>query len=133
MSMYDGKVMDSDLDAFKNSSVVQTASIVFNGVLGAGARMTRTSAPLPVTSPDFAQILFDNSYYHAGKYKSMQLELQTLVHESTFGSEIVCVLSLIVSGNQVYLQGDLISPYGSSVNLDTCTITFRYIPYEATL
>jgi hypothetical protein len=133
MSIYDGKIMDSDLSAFKNSGVVRTASITFSGSVGAGASVSRETPGLSVASPDFAQILFDNSYYHSGKWKSMALELQTLLHENTSPSELVIVLGLRVVGSQVFIRGDMFNPYSYSINIDAVTINFRYMPYEATI
>jgi hypothetical protein len=132
MSQYDDKLIDSDLDAFKNSGAIQTASLNFGGSVGAGSEMVRT-AQLVLPSIDFYQILFDSSTKHSGKFKSMQIGPYTLVHESTRDSELGVDLTVIVTGNIITIRGSLFNPYDTSVNLDSTTLNFRYIPYEATI
>lgn len=132
MSVYDNSLTNSDLDAFKNSGEVQTASVTFSGNLGAGLRSTLTSTPLAVTSPDFAQFLFDNSQKHSGKFKNIMLERYTMVRESTSLSELVCELAIISTGTLVSFSASLFNPYAITVALQTTTINFKYIPYEAT-
>lgn len=133
MSIFDNDIMNSDLDAFKNSGAIRTASFTFSGVIGAGQAASRTTSPITVESPDFAQILFDNSAYHSGKFKNVALELDTMVHETTMGSDLGIVLSSRVVGNQIFIQGDMFNPYNVPVTLSSTTINFQYIPYEATL
>ncbi|UOF80552.1 hypothetical protein [Caudoviricetes sp.] len=132
MSIYDNSLMDSDLDAFKNAGAIQTTSITMSGVIGAGQRYTVESARLTVTSPDFAQFLFDSSTKHSGKFKNLILEQYTMVYESTNLSELTCGLEVRVSGNQIYFVANMFNPYAIAVTLQTTTFNFRYIPYEAT-
>lgn len=132
MTDYSKSMINSDLDAFKNSGAVLTAAISFGGAIGAGSEHVRT-AQITVASPDFAQILFDSSTKHSGKFKSLQLSPYTMIHESTRDSELGCDLTIIVSGNIVTLRGSVFNPYDTTVSLDATTINFRYIPYEATI
>lgn len=132
MSVYDGEVFNSDLDAYKNSGQIRTGSIVFSGNVGAGAAYVATTFITLASIPDLTQILFDNSVQHSGKYKNLILEGNTLVHESTNNSVLTVTLSARVSGNVVQLRGDGFNPYSVTVSIDSTTINFRYIPYEAT-
>jgi hypothetical protein len=132
MSIYDEALINSDLDAFKNSGAIQTASATLSGNLGAGQRVTATTTPITVTSPDFAQFLFDNSQKHSGKFKNIVLEQYTMVYESTNLSELTCELAIIITGTQVSFSASLFNPYAVTVALQSTTINFRYIPYEAT-
>lgn len=132
MSIYDNNLMNSDLDAFKNSGTIQAASATLSGNLGAGQRLTVTTTPITVTSPDFAQFLFDSSTKHSGKFKNIVLEQVTMVYESTNLSELTCELAIIITGTQVSFSASLFNPYAITVALQSTTINFRYIPYEAT-
>lgn len=131
MSGYDESLINSDLDAFKHEGVVRTAAVTLSGSLGAGARTTQT-ATLTIPNPDFSQFLFDNDQKHSGKFKNLSLEGITMVNETTSPSELTCGLNVSISGDQVVLSATLFNPYSGSVNLQTTTINFRYIPYEAT-
>ena len=132
MSIYDKALINSDLDAFKNSGELQTTSLTIGGDLDFGARLTVTSAPITITSPDFAQFLFDNSQKHPDKFKNLLLEQNTAIYESTTPGELTCELTIIVSGNQISFSATLFNPYASLVTLQDTTINFKYVPYEAT-
>lgn len=132
MSQYDNSLIDSDLDAFKNSGVIQTASITFSGNVAAGAQVDRTSTPFSLAEADLAQILFDNSAKHSGKFKNLQLVPFTMVLENTFASELGVDLRTVVSNGQIYVVGSLFNPYSSVIALQSTTINFRFIPFEAT-
>lgn len=133
MSKYDKHLLNSDLDAFKNSGVIQTASLTFSGVLGGGAIMTQNSGIITVPSPDLMTILFDNSFYHSGKFKNLSLELgSTSVEETTTPGVLIAVIDAKVSGNTIQMVGKLFNPYATPVNLSSATINFRFVPYEAT-
>jgi hypothetical protein len=132
MNIYSGQTTNSDVDAFKNSGVIQSASVTFSGVLTSGQMITLQTTPITATSPDFAQFLFENSAKHSGKFKNIAMEGITMVFESTNGSELACDLNVIISGDQIKFSATLFNPYAISVNLQTTTLTFRYIPYEAT-
>lgn len=133
MSNYDNQVFNSDLDAYKNGGQVRTTSITFSGTVGAGAAYSAVSPVLTLDqTPDIAEILFDNSVMHSGKFKRLPLEQVTLVNETTFGSQLTIVLTIRIVGNTIQLRGDGFNPYSSAVNLQAMTVNFRYIPYEAT-
>lgn len=132
MSIYDNQVTNSDLDAFKNAGVVQTTSVNFSGSLGSGQRLTVNAAPLTATSPDFAQILFDNSSKHSGKFKNLVLEQITMILETTNNVELACQIFIKVSGIQVLISASLFNQAAGAVTLQNTTLNFRYIPYEAT-
>lgn len=131
MSIYDNQLLNSDLDAFKNSGSIQTASLSFSGSLSAGQMITLQTTPLDVTSPDFAQFLFDNSVKHPGSFKNLVLEGITLIGENTFTSDLACDLNVIVDNNKIKFTATLFNPYSSSITLQNTTLNFRYIPYEA--
>lgn len=132
MSAYDNHLLNSDLDAFKNSGVIKDASLTFSGTVGAGAEQIQQTT-ITVENPDYAQILFDNSNKHSGRFKSMQIVAYTLVFESTNGSELGVDLTLRISGSQVTVHGRLFNPYSIPVALQSTTINFKYIPYEGTI
>lgn len=133
MSKYDKQLMNSDLDAFKNSGIVQTASFTFSGVLGGGAIMTQSSAIITVPSPDFMTIIFDNSVQHSGKFKNINLETgQTAINETTTPGIVLAIIDAKVSGNTIQMIGTIFNPYATPVTLQVTTINFRFMPYEAT-
>lgn len=129
---YINHIFNSDLDAFKQSGF-SNSSITFSGALGAGAELFVDTPAIVISSVDYSQILFDNSFYHPGRYKNLSLENATMINETTFGSQLQCNVSLIVSGSTVKLRGYLNNPYGSVVNMSTTTINFKFIPYQATI
>lgn len=132
MSIYDNEVFNSDVDAYKNSGQIRTASLTFGGSVGAGAAYSATTSLALTDIPDLTQILFDNNVQHSGKYKNLVLEGITLVHESTRNSYLTIVLSARINGNTIELRGDGFNPYNGAVVIDSTTLNFRYIPYEAT-
>lgn len=132
MSIYDKALINSDLDAFKNTGIIQTSSLQISGGVDAGARLTVTSTPITATSPDFAQFLFDNDQKHLNKFKNILLEQNTLIYETTTASELTCQLAIIIGNGQVSFSASLFNPYASLVTLQDTTINFRYVPYEAT-
>lgn len=133
MSKYDKDIFNSDLDAFKHSLDPQTASVTFSGTMGAGAEIDLATTPITVDNLDFSQVLFDNSYYHNGRYRNLSLENATMVNETTNGSQLQCNVGMKVNGNQIQLTATLQNPYSVAVNLSTTTIHFLYIPYQSTL
>lgn len=132
MSIYDDNIFNSDLDTFKQSGIRAT-SVTFSGVLGAGAELVLNSDTLELDNLDFTQVLFDNGYYHPGRYRNLALENATMVLETTFGSELQCNVNQLVSNNTVTFQARIFNPYSSAVNLQSTTITFLYTPYQATI
>lgn len=129
---YIGDIFNSDLDTFKQKGF-ETVSVTFAGVLGAGAQKNLNSEPISIDSLDFTQILFDNSYYHPGRFRNLSLENATMVLETTNGSELQCNVNQLVSGNTITMQAVMFNPYSVAVNLQPTTITFIYIPYQATI
>lgn len=132
MSKYDNQIFNSDLDAFKNSGNILDAQLIFSGSVAGGGQMQKETT-IEVENPDFAQLIFDNSAKHSGKFKNVIMERMTMAHENTNGSELGINFYLKVSGNTVTIGGLLFNPYATSVTLQTTTVNFRYIPYEATL
>lgn len=133
MSKYDKHLLNSDLDAFKNSGVIQTASLTFSGTLGGGAIMTQTSGAITVPSPDLMSIFFDNSVQHSGKFKNLSLETgSSAVNETTTPGILFAVIDAQVSGNTIQMVAKLFNPYATPVNLQSTTFNFRFVPYEAT-
>jgi len=129
---YVNDVFNSDLDAFKQSGI-QTASVTFSGSVAAGGEVVLTTSPLTLNNLDFSQILFDNSFYHPGRYRNMALENATMINETTRGSQLQCNVAQVVNGNTIQLTATLFNPYDGAVTLSTTTINFLYIPYQATL
>lgn len=129
---YQGDIFNSDLDTFKQSGV-ETASVTFSGTVAAGAEQVLSTTPIALDSLDFTQILFDNSYRHSGYYRNLSLENATMIHENTMSSELQCNISQLVVGDTVTLKARIQNPYSSTVTLQTTTITFKYIPYQATI
>lgn len=133
MTDYSNKLIDSDLDAFKNSGAIVNASLTFSGSVGAGAEQVQATTITLADVPDFYEILFDSSTKHSGKFKSLRIAPFSLIHESTRDSELGVDLTVIVAGNTITIRGSLFSPYDAPVTLDTTTFNFRYIPYESTI
>lgn len=131
-NQYDDIMMDSDLDAYKNSDEIKTGSINFSGSIGAGAEVSQNATPFSVDDLDISEILFDNSVQHSGQFKSLRIVPFTMVHESTNDSYLGVDLRVVVQGDTITLGGTLFNPYDVPVTLDSTTINFRYIPYEAT-
>lgn len=129
---YQNDIFNSDLDAFKQSGIL-TDSITFSGTLGAGQESLLNTAPHTINALDFAQVLFDNSYYHPGRFRNVSLENATMVNETTRGSQLQCNVSQLVNGNTIQFVGTVFNPYNVPVNLSTTTINFQYVPYQATL
>lgn len=133
MANYDKKLFDSDLDAFKNSGVILSSSLTFSGTLGGNGIQTQVSTPVIIPEPDLVKILFDNSIQHSGRFKDLALESGlTSVHESTTPTDLTAVLNIQVVGNQIMVVGTIFSPYSTPVSLQTTTINFRFLPFEAT-
>lgn len=131
MSKPDKIIIDSDLDAYKNAGQIKTASLTISGTLGAGAAASWTTS-LTATSPDMGQMLFDNSIQHFGRFKSMTLVPYTMVDETTNNSLLLAIITQIINGNDITIKADVTNPYAGAVNLQTTTLNFRYIPFEAT-
>lgn len=126
-------LIDSDLDTHKNSGVIRTAALSFSGTIAAGGEMKR-DASLSVANIDYGQILFDNNRQHSGKFKEMSLqEGITLVLETTRSSYITVRMFTEIDGNSIKLNGWIFNPYDETITLQSTTINFRYIPYEATI
>lgn len=132
MDNYQKDIFNSDLDAFKQSGIL-TGSFTFAGSIGAGAQVNLATNPITIDELDYAQVLFDNSYYHGGRYRNMSLENATMINEVTRGSQLQCNVGLLVNGNIIQMTGILFNPYDTAVTLSTTTINFLYIPYQATI
>lgn len=134
MSQYDNMIHSSDLDAFKNSGVIKTASITFSGSVGAGARQNQTTGVIAVDNPDYYQLLFDNSVQHSGKYKNVAMEQgRTAIHETTVGSDLIIEITAVITTAGIEIKGTMFNPYGSTISLNAVTLHFIYMPYEATI
>jgi hypothetical protein len=132
MSKYDKDIFNSDLDAFKESGI-QTASVTFSGTVAAGQEVDLATAPLTVDGLDFSQVIFDNSFYHSGKYRNLSLENATMINEITNGSQLQANIGMKVVGNQIQFIAQIFNPYSVAITLSTTTINFIYIPYQSTL
>lgn len=129
---YINEIMNSDLDAFKQSGIL-TGSITFAGSIGAGQEIQLLTNPQTIDSLDFTQILFDNSFYHSGRYRDISLENATMINEVTRGSQLQCNVFQKITGNTVQFGGTIFNPYSGAVTLSTTTINFLYVPYQATI
>jgi ribulose 1,5-bisphosphate synthetase/thiazole synthase len=132
MPDYSDSLANSDLDALKNSGAILTASFNFGGGVGGGSEMRRsTQVTLPAS--DFNQIYFSSSTKHPGVYKNLILEGGlTMALETTFGSELGIFIDITVADNIITISGIIFNPYSSAVNIQSTTVDFRFIPYEAT-
>lgn len=129
---YSEELINSDLDAFKNSSIIRTGAFAFSGVLAGGGQATRTVS-ITLDNADLFVIFYDSSTKHPDKFKPIGQEWRTLVLETTFGSQLSVDLSYTVTGNLLTIRGVVFNPYSASVALQATTYNFRYIPFEATL
>jgi hypothetical protein len=129
---YTNQVFNSDLDAFKQTGI-KTGQVTFSGSLGAGQERMLYTDPISLDGLDFAQILFDNSFYHNGRFRNLALENATMIYETTQGSELQCNVGQVISGNTVRLSARLFNPYSTAVNLSTTIIHFQYVPYQSTI
>lgn len=125
-------IFNSDLDTFKESGIF-VDQITISGTLGAGQQLNLLSSVHTISSLDFAQILFDNTFYHPGRYRNLALENATLVNETTSPSQLQCNVFEIINGNTIQFGGIMFNPYSIAVNLSTTVINFIYLPYQATL
>jgi hypothetical protein len=130
--LYQNDIFNSDLDAFKQSGIL-TGSITFSGSIAAGGEIDLYTTPQVINSLDFAQVLFDNSYYHPGRFRTLSLENATMVNETTRGSQLQVNVFELINGNTIQFGGKLFNPYSGAVTLSTTTINFQYIPFQATL
>lgn len=129
---YVNDIFNSDLDAFKQSGIL-TGSISFSGSIGAGQQSQPTTAPQTINGLDFAQVLFDNSFYHPGRFRNISLENATMINEITRGSQLQANVFQIVNGNSIVFGATLFNPYDGAVTLSNTTINFRYVPYQSTI
>lgn len=133
MSVYDNQIFNSDLDAYKNSGQVQTTSVTISGSLAAGTAFTTFSSILTLSAnPDIAELLFDNSQLHSGKFKRIALEQETNILDTTSGIYFVVQLTAKIIDNTIQFRVDGLNTTATPLNFQSTTINFRYIPYEAT-
>jgi hypothetical protein len=123
----------SDLDAFRSDGVIQTRSVTFSGVVGAGMVQSKTTSTFTLANLDFYQVLFDNSFYHSGKYRDMSLEGGTFVLENTSPVELSVWFEPKINGNTLTITAKLFNPADYDVTLQTTTLNFRFVPYDSTL
>lgn len=129
---FQNDIFNSDLDAFKQSGIL-TGSITFAGSIGAGQEIQLLTTPQTINSLDFAQMLFDNSFYHPGRYRDVSLENATMVNEVTRGSQLQCNVFQVVNGTSIQFGGTIFNPYSGAVTFSTTTINFLYVPFQATI
>lgn len=128
---YQNDIFNSDVDTYKQSGILAD-QINIGGTLGAGAEVTFLSSIHTIDTLDFAQILFDNSFYHSGKYRNLALENATMVNETTLGSQLQCNVFQLINGNTIQFGGTMFNPYSSAVNLSTTVVHFQYTPFQST-
>jgi hypothetical protein len=127
-----------DRDAYKNSGVIQTDSLIFSGNIAGGGEKT-VSTTFTIENPDFFQVMFDNNRRHSGKFKNMMSEMMpgigavTKILETTFGSYIDIFLNAKVNGNVITITGTVFNPDVGTVTLQGTTLNLMFIPYEATI
>jgi hypothetical protein len=129
---YQNQIMNSDLDAFKQSGIL-TGSVTFAAPIGAGQEVQLLTTPQVIDSLDFAQILFDNSNYHSGRYRDMSLENATMLNETTRNSQLQINVFQKITGNTIQFGATVFNPYDGAVNPTTTTVNFLYVPYQATI
>ena len=132
MSDYDNRILSSDVDAFKHSGEIQTVAMVISGNVAAGGEKTVTSEGITVDNLDFYEVTFDNSAKHSGKYHSLNEGL-TFVRDTSSGTDFTFALQALVSGSTMSFSAYVLNTTASILTLQTTTINFRYVPYEATI
>lgn len=133
MSSYANRLFSSDLDAYRSDGNIQTRSVTFSGSIGAGAQITRTTSDFTLSDVDFYQLLFDNSVYSSGKFRDVNLEGGTLIHETTGGSDLSAWFQPKVNNGVLTVTVNLFNPNAGSLTLQSTTINFRFVPYDSTL
>lgn len=133
MSQYSDRMFSSDLDAYRSDGVVQVRSVTFTGTVAAGAISTQTATSFTLTNLDFYQILFDNSVYSPTKYRDVNLEGGTMIHETTSPSDLTAWFETKVNGNTLTISAKLFNPYSMTITLQDTTINFRFVAYDSTL
>lgn len=133
MSLYDNQVISSDLDAFKNSGVVLTGSIIINDVIVAAGQLTSEISFNIPDGCDLAQIMYDNSYYHPSKFRDITKNIYTSLRDSTSpGGDGSCYLYTKVQSNKLIVGVWVNNPYSSALTVGPTTYNFILIPYETT-
>ena len=132
MSEYDSRLTSSDLDAFKNSGAIQTASMTISGSVAAGGSKEVFSSEIVLSGMDFNEVVFDNSYYHSGKWHNLN-EGGTDIFDSTFGIPFFFSLESKLTGSTLIVRAYMLNTTASVLALATTVLNFRYVPYEATL
>lgn len=133
MSSYDDRMFSSDLDAYRSDGNVQTRSITFSGTVLAGQVSSQTTSSFTLSNLDFYQLLFDNSYYHSGKYRDIALENGTFVLENTSPSPLNAWFEPKINGNSLTVTAKLFNPYAYDVAVQSTTLNFRFVAYDSTL
>lgn len=134
MSDFRNRLLSSDTDAFKNSGSITEESVTFTGTADSGERVTETTGIIPITNPDYFQVLFDNSYYHSGKFRNMANEGgETSIFETTNNSDLPVDITTVVTADGVELRATVFNLYAGTITFSDMTINFRLITYEATI
>jgi hypothetical protein len=123
----------SDQWAYKNNGEILTTSLNFDGSVGAGAFMTRTTTITPGYVMDHFKLLYDNSVYSSGKFRDITIEPSTAGQDTTSPGELAIDLSVAVTSTAITITGRIFNPYVGSVNIGSTTLNFRYIPYIDTI
>ncbi len=131
MSDYDGRIFSSDLDAFKHSGTIQTESMTISGTIAQGAEKEVFSGEFTLSGQDLNEITFDNSQKHSGKWHGLT-ESRTFVRETTTNTDLIFVLTTVVTGTTLKIRAWTMNPYAMSITLQSTVINFRYVPYETT-
>jgi hypothetical protein len=129
---YANRQFSSDLSAFRSDGIVYTGSITFSGTIAVGGSITVDSATISVANLDYYKLQYDNSIYSPGKFRDVEMEFQTSVSETTTPSVLTAIMTVLLSGNDLKLRGVMLNPYSSVITLQTTTINFRVVAYDAT-
>lgn len=135
MSVYDNRITSSDLDAFRSDGTVQTLSIEFTGIIGAGSTQTKETAWYTLTDMDFSQVFFENNQKHSGKWRDLSKEDVTFVLETTGSTNLSAGLysEIDAVNDRIRFIGKLFNAYINNRALETTIITFRFVAYDSTL
>lgn len=133
MSDYDDRISSSDLDAFKHAGEIQTVSMTISGTVAGGAEKEVVSSGITLDGLDFNEIVFDNSSKHSGKFHNIN-ERITFVLDTTSSVDFSFDLeSRISTAGVLSFRAHMLNTTASTLSLQTTTLNFRYVPYEATI
>lgn len=135
MTVYDNRLLSSDLDAFRSDGTEQLLDITFSGNISGGGTQTQTTSWYDLTDMDFSQVLYENSRRGAGEWRELAKEDVTNVLETTGSTYLSAGLYAEVdsANERIRFHGIVFNAYAGVRALQSTTITFRFVAYDSTL